>query len=124
MKHLIISKENEMDFNVRKGMSYDANEVLNFIHSTIDSNAIVLFMKGTKEAPQCGFSVKAARILELEGVNFLAIDVMSMPGLREEIKKFTNWPTLPQLYCKGKFIGGCDVISELHAKNLLKEELQ
>jgi monothiol glutaredoxin len=113
-----------MNSNVKEEMNYDEDAVLNFIDKTIRENDIVLFMKGTKEAPQCGFSVKAARILELEKVNFLAIDVMSMPGLREEIKKFTNWPTLPQLYCKGRFIGGCDVISDLYAKNLLKEELK
>lgn len=113
-----------MNLNVKEETNYDASAVKEFICNAIKDNDIVLFMKGTNENPQCGFSVKAARILELEKIDFIAIDVMSMPGLRGEIKKFTNWPTLPQLYCKGRFIGGCDVISDLYAKNLLKEELK
>lgn len=105
-------------------MNYNASDLLEFIHKTLEENSIVLFTKGSKEHPQCGFSVKAARILELEKINFLAVNVMAMNGLKEEIKKFTNWPTLPQLYCKGRFIGGSDVVSELHSKGLLKKELE
>lgn len=104
-------------------MSYDPNQIVQFIQRVIKDNEVVLFTKGSEQSPQCGFSIKAEKILKLEKIDFLAVDVMEVPGLREEIKKFTNWPTLPQLYCKGKFIGGADIISELHEKGTLRREL-
>lgn len=104
-------------------MSYDKSAVVEFIRKTILNNEVVLFSKGTVESPKCGFSVKAANILKLENIKFLMVDVMEMEGLREEIKEFTNWPTLPQLYVKGRFIGGADIITELYLNKTLKKEL-
>jgi monothiol glutaredoxin len=96
------------------------------IESTIRNNDIVLFMKGTKKIPQCGFSATIAAILERCGVDFKDVNVLADPALREGIKQFTNWPTIPQLYVKGEFIGGCDIAREMYESGelqaLLKEK--
>jgi len=83
------------------------------IQSAIQSNRVVLFMKGTQGAPRCGFSAKVCSILEEVGVPFKTLDVLSDAALRDEIKAFSNWPTIPQLYIDGQFVGGCDIVSEL-----------
>jgi monothiol glutaredoxin len=84
------------------------------IQQDISENAIVLYMKGTKEMPQCGFSSTVAQILrDRLGVPFKDVDVLSDLKIREDIKKFSNWPTIPQLYIKGEFIGGCDIVREM-----------
>lgn len=87
--------------------------VRDHIKSTIQSNHVVLFMKGTQTAPRCGFSAQVCSILEDLGVSFTSLDVLTDPTLREEIKTFSNWPTIPQLYVGGQFIGGCDIVTEL-----------
>ncbi len=96
------------------------------IESTIKSNDIVLFMKGTKKIPQCGFSATVAQILERCGVDFRDVNVLADPALREGIKQFSNWPTIPQLYIKGEFVGGCDIAREMYQSGelqaLLKEK--
>lgn len=83
------------------------------IKKTIEANDVVLFMKGTAEAPQCGFSAQVAQILDHLGVPFKDVNVLEDQALREGIKSFTNWPTIPQLYVKGEFVGGCDIITEM-----------
>jgi monothiol glutaredoxin len=83
------------------------------IKETIDSNDVVLFMKGNVRFPQCGFSATAAKILQHLGVPFKDVNVLEDQGLREGIKSFSNWPTIPQLYVKGEFIGGCDIMREM-----------
>ena len=83
------------------------------IAKTIADNDIVLFMKGTKQFPQCGFSATAAKILDLLGVQFKDVNVLEDQGIREGIKAFSNWPTIPQLYVKGEFVGGCDIVREM-----------
>lgn len=83
------------------------------IQETIKSNDIVLFMKGSARLPQCGFSATAVKILEHLGVSFKDVNVLEDQSLREEIKVFSNWPTIPQLYVKGEFIGGCDIMREM-----------
>ena len=92
-------------------MSQDAAAT---ITKTITDNDIVLFMKGTKDFPQCGFSATAAKILELLGVQYQDVNVLDDQGVREGIKSFSNWPTIPQLYIKGEFIGGCDIMREMY----------
>jgi monothiol glutaredoxin len=83
------------------------------IKGTIDSNRVVLFMKGSKLFPQCGFSARVVEILKRAGTEFQDVNVLADPELREGIKEFSNWPTVPQLYIDGKFVGGCDIVSDL-----------
>lgn len=92
-------------------MSADATQAL--IAKTIADNDIVLFMKGTKQFPQCGFSATATKILDHLGVQFKDINVLEDPAIRDGIKTFSNWPTIPQLYVKGEFVGGCDIMKEM-----------
>ncbi len=84
------------------------------IAEVIKNNDILLFMKGTPQMPQCGFSQRVCAILQEQGVPFAAINVLLDPAVREGIKVFSDWPTIPQLYVKGEFIGGCDIVSEMH----------
>ncbi len=95
--------------------------VLDRIQSEIDSDLVVLFMNGTPVFPQCGPSSQAVQILELLGVHYKSIDVMTDPSLRLAIKDFSNWPTLPQLFVKGQFIGGNDVMRQMLEKGDLQE---
>ena len=83
------------------------------IRSEIDQNDVVLFMKGTKAMPQCGFSSRVAQILGFMSVDFRDVNVLADDGLREGVKTFSDWPTIPQLYVKGEFVGGCDIITEM-----------
>ena len=87
----------------------------------IKENNICLFMKGTPDAPQCGFSMTVANILKFLNVDFKGINVLENQNLRDEIKKFSDWPTIPQLYVKGEFIGGCDIVKEMFDKGELKD---
>ena len=83
------------------------------IKTQIDENSVVLFMKGTKEMPQCGFSSKVAGVLNYMGVEFSDVNVLADDAIRQGIKDFSDWPTVPQLYVKGEFVGGCDIITEM-----------
>ena len=94
------------------------------IKTIIDSNNIVLFMKGTPEAPQCGFSMAVSNILKHLNVKFEGINVLENNEIRQGVKDFTDWPTIPQLYIKGEFIGGCDIVKEMFEKGELKEILK
>jgi monothiol glutaredoxin len=84
------------------------------IQSEVSSNDVLLFMKGTPVFPQCGFSAATVGILSNLGVKFKAIDVLKDPEIRQGIKEFSNWPTIPQLYVKGEFVGGCDILKEMY----------
>jgi monothiol glutaredoxin len=88
---------------------------------TIKTNNIVLFMKGTKDMPGCGFSANVIQILNNLNVKYIDIDVLSDDNLKESMKKFTNWPTFPQLYVKGEFVGGCDIVKEMFESGELLE---
>jgi len=94
------------------------------IKQDIDGNPICLFMKGTPDAPMCGFSAHVVQILNSYGVKFHAVNVLDDYDVREGIKKFANWPTIPQLYVSGKFIGGSDITAEMHRKGQLAEVLK
>jgi monothiol glutaredoxin len=83
------------------------------IKDTITANDVVLFMKGTKEMPQCGFSSRVAGVLNYMGVSFSDVNVLADETIRQGIKDFSDWPTIPQLYVKGEFVGGCDIITEM-----------
>lgn len=90
-----------------------ADPVHAFIAQTVADNAVVLFMKGTPDSPRCGFSSLAVQILDHVGAPFVGVDVLQDEALREGIKAFTDWPTIPQLYVKGEFVGGSDIVREM-----------
>ena len=96
----------------------------NLIQNYIDTNEICLFMKGTPDAPQCGFSMAVSNILKILEVDYKGINVLEDQNLREGVKVFSDWPTIPQLYIKKEFIGGCDIIKEMYENGELKKILQ
>ena len=100
-----------------------AQDVQDWIGKQVANNDVVLFMKGTKHMPQCGFSMQVAQILQHLGVDFKDINVLEDMSVRDGIKAYSNWPTIPQLYVKGKFIGGCDIVREMFQAGELQELL-
>ena len=99
------------------------SDINNIITSEIADNDVVLFMKGTPVFPQCGFSSQVVQILSYLGVSFKGVNVLDNDEVREGIKTFSNWPTIPQLYVKGEFLGGCDIIREMFEDDELREFL-
>ena len=94
------------------------------IQQEVSDNPVVLYLKGTPVFPQCGFSAAVVQILSHMGVKFKGIDVLADPEIRQGIKEFSNWPTIPQLYVKGEFIGGCDIIREMYETGELQQVLE
>ena len=94
------------------------------IKDLIDNNNVCLFMKGTPDSPQCGFSMAVSNVLKHLKVNFNGVNVLEDENLRQGIKDFSDWPTIPQLYIKGEFIGGCDIVKEMFEKGELKKLLE
>lgn len=99
------------------------SQIIDQIQKDISSHDVVLFMKGNDKFPMCGFSATVVQILKKLGVEFKAVDVLQDQELREGIKAFTNWPTIPQLYIKGEFIGGCDIVKEMYQAGELQDLL-
>jgi monothiol glutaredoxin len=89
------------------------SDVKTQIEETVKANDVVLYMKGTKEMPQCGFSSRVAGVLNFMGIDFADVNVLADEALRQGIKDYSDWPTVPQLYVKGEFVGGCDIITEM-----------
>jgi monothiol glutaredoxin len=102
----------------------DANPVLARIDSDVRSHPVVLYMKGSPVFPQCGFSAQVVQVLSELGVKFQSYDVLSDDSLRQGIKEFSNWPTVPQLYVQGEFVGGCDIVREMYLSGELAELLK
>ena len=99
--------------------------VQNSIHQTVTGNPVVLYMKGTPQFPQCGFSATAAQILKLCGVQkYMSVNVLEDAEIRQGIKEYANWPTIPQLYIKGEFVGGCDIVREMFQAGELQQTLK
>ena len=96
----------------------------NLIQNHIDSNEVCLFMKGTPDAPQCGFSMAVTNMLKLLEVNFGSVNVLEDQNVREGIKTFSDWPTIPQLYVKKEFVGGCDIVKEMYETGELAKLLE
>ena len=94
------------------------------IDETLKNNDVCLFMKGTPEVPQCGFSLAVSNVLKHLNVNFKGVNVLEDPEIREGIKIYSDWPTIPQLYIKGEFIGGCDIVKDMFEKGDLKKILE
>jgi monothiol glutaredoxin len=93
------------------------------IQGIVDSSRVVLFMKGTRHFPACGFSNTVVQILKKEGVPFETFNILADPEVRQALKEYSSWPTYPQLYVGGKFVGGCDIVSEMHQTGELAKEL-
>ena len=100
------------------------DDIKNIIQNEIDNNEVCLFMKGTPDAPQCGFSMAVSNMLKILEVNFKGINVLENQELREGIKVFSDWPTIPQLYIKKEFVGGCDIVKEMYENGELKQALE
>ena len=99
-------------------------EIKDKIKNLVETNDVCLFMKGTPDAPQCGFSMAVSNILKHSKVNFKGINILDDENLRQGIKDYSDWPTIPQLYIKGEFVGGCDIVKELFENGELKSMLQ
>lgn len=102
----------------------EQQNVQDWIKQQIESNDVVLFMKGNRKFPQCGFSGQVVRVLDYMGVEYTDINVLDDMNVREGIKAFSNWPTIPQLYVKGEFVGGCDIITEMFQAGELHQFLE
>ena len=101
-----------------------SDKIQTAIKEVVENNDVVLFMKGTKETPQCGFSNAVVNTLSFMNVDFKDVNVLEDDSLREGIKSFTDWPTIPQLYVKGEFVGGCDIIQDMYKSGELSEVLK
>ena len=99
-------------------------EIKDLISKELKDNDVCLFMKGTPEVPQCGFSMTVSNILKILEIKFKGINVLESAELRQGIKEFSEWPTIPQLYIKNKFIGGCDIVKEMYESGELKKKLK
>ena len=100
------------------------DQTKDLINNEITDNEVCLFMKGTPEAPQCGFSLAVSNMLKILEVNYKGINVLENSSLREGIKEFSEWPTIPQLYIKSEFVGGCDIVKEMYESGELKKILE
>lgn len=102
----------------------DQNPILRKIDEEIKDNPVILYMKGTKERPECGFSSVVVQILKTLEIPFKDVNVLVDPDIRQGIKDYSNWPTIPQLYIKGEFIGGCDIVREMYQTGELQQYLK
>ena len=100
------------------------DQIKTLIQNHIDNNEVCLFMKGTPDEPQCGFSMTVSNMLKILDVQFKSVNVLENQSLREGIKEFSDWPTIPQVYIKGEFIGGCDIVKEMYENGELKKLLE
>ena len=100
------------------------DQTKNIIQNHIDNNEVCLFMKGTPDAPQCGFSMAVSNMLKILEVNFKGVNILENQNVREGIKVFSDWPTIPQLYIKKEFVGGCDIVKEMYENGELKKVLE
>ena len=100
------------------------DQIKNLIQTHIDNNEVCLFMKGTPDAPQCGFSMAVSNMLKILEVKFQGVNVLEDQNLRDGVKVFSDWPTIPQLYVKKEFIGGCDIVKEMYENGELKKVLE
>ena len=100
------------------------DQTKSLIQNHIDTNEVCLFMKGTPDAPQCGFSMAISNMLKILEVSYKGINVLEAQSLREGIKEFSDWPTIPQVYIKGEFVGGCDIVKEMYENGELQKTLE
>lgn len=103
--------------------STDSNPIRDAIAEAIDEHEVILFMKGTPEAPACGFSARTVATLQAVGTPFAAVDILPDPRIRQELSALSNWPTIPQLFVKGELVGGCDIVTEMYESGELAQVL-
>jgi monothiol glutaredoxin len=122
----LFSTDSHDDFKPkRKEMSDDGlNEVVKLVEKQVKDHPVMLYMKGSPEQPQCGFSLQAVRILNAVGVDFSSVNVLQYPAIREGVKKYSDWPTIPQLFVKGEFVGGCDIMTNMYQDGQLQKLLK
>lgn len=118
------SSDSHDDFAPKRAEVKGDDEALRMIKDHVESNPVMLYMKGNPSLPMCGFSARVVGILQEEGVDFSSVNVLDYPSIREGVKKFSEWPTIPQLYVNGEFIGGCDIVTSMHEAGELKELLK
>ncbi|MFL5856941.1 MAG: Grx4 family monothiol glutaredoxin, partial [Solirubrobacteraceae bacterium] len=104
-------------------MTDENTQIRDAIKAAIDENRVILFMKGTPEQPRCGFSARTVGALQALGTPFAAVDILPHPAIREQLSALSNWPTIPQLFVDGELVGGCDIVTEMHATGELAEVL-
>ena len=120
-----VSDDSHDDFKPKKkAVPAGMDEVVKLIDSQVKENDVMLYMKGTPSAPQCGFSNQAGRILTAVGVDFSSVNVLEYPAIRDGVKLYSDWPTIPQLYVKGEFVGGCDIMTTMFKEGELEKMLK
>jgi monothiol glutaredoxin len=118
------SSSSDKDFEPKRAVPPTYEEVKAKLEELVKNNKVVLFMKGSPSAPQCGFSRQVVQVLAEEGVSdYIYVDILKSDVIRESVKKFSDWPTIPQLYIGGEFVGGCDITKEMHSAGELKQLL-
>jgi len=119
------SDDSHDDFKPKRAeVASELTEVMVLIEQQIKENPVLLFMKGTPSQPQCGFSLQTVRILNAVGADFSSINVLEYPAIREGIKHFSDWPTIPQLYIAGEFVGGCEIVTTMYKDGELEKVLK
>lgn len=114
--------DSHVDFQAKKkAVPEGMQDVLKLIEKQVKENKIFLYMKGTPSKPQCGFSGQVVRILNALGVNFASVNILEFPSIREGVKLYSDWPTLPQLYIDGTFVGGCDIVTQMYDNGELQQ---
>lgn len=118
------SDDSHDDFAKKTKVVKDDDEALKIIEDHVKNNKIMLYMKGNPSMPMCGFSGKVVKVLQEEGVDFSSVNVLDYETIREGVKKYSQWPTIPQLYVDGEFVGGCDIVTSMHESGELAELLK
>jgi monothiol glutaredoxin len=117
------SSSSHDDFAPKRKTVSGEDEAMDLIKQHVQENKVMLYMKGNPSMPMCGFSARVVQVLKSEGVDFASVNVLDYPAIREGIKKYSDWPTIPQLYVDGEFVGGCDIVTSMHESGELKELL-
>mmetsp|Transcript_7893 Transcript_7893/g.7455 ORF Transcript_7893/g.7455 Transcript_7893/m.7455 type:complete len:163 (+) Transcript_7893:62-550(+) len=109
------------DFEPKRKQVNDEDEAIEMVREHVQNNKVMLYMKGNPSMPMCGFSATVVKVLQDEGVDFSSVNVLDYPSIREGVKQYSQWPTIPQLYVNGEFIGGCDIITSMAENNELED---
>ncbi|CAJ1969502.1 unnamed protein product [Cylindrotheca closterium] len=118
------SEDSHGDFAPQRKVVEGEDAAMKMIQEHVESNPVMLYMKGNPSMPMCGFSATVVQALKAEGIDFSSVNVLDYPDIREGVKKFSEWPTIPQLYVDGEFIGGCDIIVQMHESGELADLLK
>lgn len=117
----LFSDGSHSDFAAQRRTVADDDEARKMIKEHVENNQVMLYMKGNPSMPMCGFSATVVKTLQEQGVDFSSVNVLDYPQIREGVKQYSEWPTIPQLYVNGEFIGGCDIVTSMHESGELKE---